>query len=197
MSTTDNRTCICVARYGEDLNWLQSVKHPVQITVYNKGRPNYQTERHMAINLSNVGRESHTYLHHIIENYNNLPEYTIFMQGYPFDHSPNLYATLDRFFSTNDKPAAQHISEKLIVCNLSGCRHHRGLPLREVHNEVFGPGTTDKQFIFGAGAQFLVHKSLILKHSLSFYQRCIELVNKEVNPINGFVFERFWGLIFQ
>ena len=36
--------------------------------------------------LPNVGRESHTFLHYIIENYNNLPDEILFSQYDPMDH---------------------------------------------------------------------------------------------------------------
>lgn len=38
--------------------------------------------------LPNVGRETHTYLHHILTQYPQFPEYTVFLQGWPFEHLP-------------------------------------------------------------------------------------------------------------
>ncbi|ORY34129.1 hypothetical protein BCR33DRAFT_791192 [Rhizoclosmatium globosum] len=39
------------------------------------------TEADEVIQLENVGREGHTYLHHIITHYDNLADHTLFMQG--------------------------------------------------------------------------------------------------------------------
>ncbi|MBH73934.1 MAG: hypothetical protein CMM57_09815 [Rhodospirillaceae bacterium] len=44
--------------------------------------------------LNNVGREGHTYYKYICDNYEKLPEYTFFLQGYPFDHSGNIICDL-------------------------------------------------------------------------------------------------------
>jgi hypothetical protein len=40
--------------------------------------------------LTNVGREGHTFFKYIYDNYDNLDDYTIFLQGHPYDHSPDL-----------------------------------------------------------------------------------------------------------
>ena len=46
--------------------------------------------------LDNVGREGHTYYKYIVDNYDNLKDYTCFLQGNPFDHSPNIIDNLHR-----------------------------------------------------------------------------------------------------
>jgi hypothetical protein len=52
-------------------------------------------------------------------------------------------------------------------------------------------------FIFGAGAQFIVSKQQILKNSKDFYFKIIKMLQNEVNPIEGFVIERFHKIIFD
>ncbi len=66
---------IVVARYNENIDWTRPYM-PI-VTIYNKGKDHIENE----INLPNVGRESHTYLTHIIKNYDNLAEKTVFFQG--------------------------------------------------------------------------------------------------------------------
>tara|TARA_A100001015_G_C14323310_1_gene456449 strand:+ start:101 stop:412 length:312 start_codon:yes stop_codon:yes gene_type:complete len=66
---------IVVSRYNEDISWTE--KYSPHVIIYNKGVDSIQN----AISLPNVGRESHTYLYHIISNYHNLAERTIFVQG--------------------------------------------------------------------------------------------------------------------
>ena len=53
------------------------------------------------------------------------------------------------------------------------------------------------EFTFGAGAQFIVSKNNILKHSKEFYLKIIQMLEKDVNPIEGYVIERFHKLIFD
>jgi hypothetical protein len=85
---------IVIARYNESLDWLTNCLSPAQrlsVWIYNKGTdvvnvpgvPLSQVK-----NLQNVGRESHTYLTHIIENWDNLPSIIYFLQAEPFVHFP-------------------------------------------------------------------------------------------------------------
>jgi hypothetical protein len=77
---------IVVARYNEDISWLKDLPKDIKITVYNKGQNDIPMPY---INLPNKGRESHTYLYHIVNNYNNLAEMTIFCQGDSISHNPD------------------------------------------------------------------------------------------------------------
>jgi hypothetical protein len=77
---------IVIARYNEDISWINKIPSKTKITIYNKGIDDI---KYPSIKLPNVGRESHTYLTHIIDNYDNLADTTIFTQGEPFFHSPN------------------------------------------------------------------------------------------------------------
>ena len=69
---------IVVARYNEDIKWLLPFKDVT--IIYNKGQYLPLLNSFNFINLDNVGRESHTYLYHIIENYDNLSDKTIFFK---------------------------------------------------------------------------------------------------------------------
>lgn len=79
------KTELVIARYNEDVSWINTINDPdVYCTIYNKGA----SLDLPYIQLPNIGRESHTYLHHIINNYNNLADITIFCQGDSIFHSP-------------------------------------------------------------------------------------------------------------
>ena len=52
-------------------------------------------------------------------------------------------------------------------------------------------------FKFGAGAQFIVSKKQILKRPKEFYLKIIEMLEKEKDPIEGYIIERFHPLIFS
>jgi len=66
---------IVVARYEENTDWIVSELIPLcsprRIVVYNKGASpcNLDSDLIQVIPLPNVGREAHTYLHHIISTY--------------------------------------------------------------------------------------------------------------------------------
>jgi len=81
---------LVVARYNEDISWTK--RYP-NVTIYNKGSPINGYDN--VINLPNVGREGHTFYTHIVLNYDNLDDMTIFLQGNPFEHTKNIIAKLD------------------------------------------------------------------------------------------------------
>merc|ERR1719382_1232101 len=70
---------VVVAHYNEDLTWLDQYRSPdVRFRVYSKGGAAQQGVSEL---LPNVGRESQSYLHHIIKNYDRLAPWTVFTQG--------------------------------------------------------------------------------------------------------------------
>jgi hypothetical protein len=88
---------IIVARYNEDLEWTKKFSN---VIIYNKGNP--LSNDFKQIFLKNVGKEGHTYYKHIYDNYDNLTEYIIFLQGNPFDHSPNIISNLDKYINNDN-----------------------------------------------------------------------------------------------
>jgi len=71
---------VVVARFREDPSWTSKYASPnVSFTIYNKGPALIEQVR--AVPLPNVGRESHTYLWHIVQNYDKLAPWTVFTQG--------------------------------------------------------------------------------------------------------------------
>lgn len=74
---------IIIARYEEDISWCNIYKNIV--TVYDKSKvplPLYRSSIYNKyITLDNIGRESNTYLYHIVHNYHNLASITVFSQG--------------------------------------------------------------------------------------------------------------------
>ena len=63
-----------VSRFKEEVDWTKDYS---SVLIYNKGK---DIEIDCEI-LPNVGREAHTYLHHIVNKYENLAEVTCFFQG--------------------------------------------------------------------------------------------------------------------
>ncbi len=189
---------IVVSRYNEDIEWTNKLEN---VIIYNKGNELLDKKtKHKIINLPNVGKEGHTYYQYIYDNYDNLDDYTIFLQGNPFDHSPKLFENI-KYLEENiiqNNIQFKLLSEWIITISLEGCSCHKDLPLKKVYKKLF-PNKEEitEQFQFGAGAQFIVSKELILKRPKDFYLNIINLLNYDVNPIEGFVIERFHPLIFS
>jgi hypothetical protein len=79
-----DRIEIVISRYNESLGWtLYPPFNQFRYTVYNKG-PNEDFEKSRVdrvIPLENVGNECHTYLSHILANYDSLKPITVFLMG--------------------------------------------------------------------------------------------------------------------
>merc|ERR1719478_711017 len=78
---------VVLAHHTEDLSWLSSIPKDVHLQIYTKG-PQMKFWARMPFlsgaslqQLPNVGRESHTYLTHIVENYHRLADWTVFTQA--------------------------------------------------------------------------------------------------------------------
>jgi len=69
---------VVLAQYRENISWTHDYATPgVCFTIYSKGdQPPVG-----AVPLPNVGRESHSFLHHIVHNYDTLAPWTVFSQA--------------------------------------------------------------------------------------------------------------------
>ncbi len=195
---------LVVAHYTENLNWLRNLPTGLATSVYTKG-PDEQSE-HKTTPLPNVGREAHTYLHHIIDRYNSLAEWTIFCQGKPFDHaydfkktlrevvanpatiSPAGFRWLGHLIDTDDKQGHR------LFQPWSKNENGRGLDLTGFHRALFGTDGPE-QYTFVLGAQFAVHRNVILRQQLSFYERALEVSISF--PDAAHCYERSWDRVFR
>lgn len=159
-----------IARYKEDVDWAEGLPNTF---IYNK---------HGGSNLlPNIGREAHTYLHHILAYYENLPEMITFLQGDPRDH-----------FNINEiQYKEKKFYGKEFLCFGDGRPHHLGL---DVSKFAVQYNLLQDSYLFKAGANFTVSKQDILKHSKEFY---ISLYIKTLtDPQTPYILERLWRYIF-
>lgn len=72
-----------IARYNEPLDWLYKINtNNINVICYNKNDTEfYHPKVDKVINLPNIGKCDHTFLYHIINNYNCLSDMTIFTVG--------------------------------------------------------------------------------------------------------------------
>jgi hypothetical protein len=182
---------IVVSRYNEDISWVSKIEN-ITFDIFNKGSDYIKNSKI----IPNVGREAHTYLYYIIENYDNLPEYVCFLQGNPFDHSQNMIFNINNFINCDTEVDFMYISENLIKCDINGSPHHPGLPIGDVCR-FLNKEVKDDLIEFGAGAQFIVSKKFILNNEIDFYKKSISIVDQNIRPLGAYVFERLWGFIFN
>ncbi len=183
---------VVISRFEEDINWVRNIKMPV--VVYNKGASATGLEMDLpVIRRPNFGRESETYLHHIIENYDSLPDYLVLLQGYPIDHCYDLFTILSDHADSN------------VVVPLSECWKRETLdaeynwPGFKEYLLSLGSliGLRDMESLsYSTGAQYIVPREMILRRPKSQYQELITKVNYSVNPLEGYVMERLWPYVF-
>ncbi len=189
---------IVVARYNEDLEWLKDYKS--FSTIYNKGE--YIDN---AIRLPNVGRESHTYLYHIIKNYDNLAEITLFTQGDLLNHT-NIpiaeYFNCDGYKSFYDC--------RYLNIDNRGIMIHHGKWLEEINTGHMKRaeisfvdwwkkyvGTDLRDFCYNPGAIFAVSKDRITRKPKEFYIELLNAISNHVNDELGHYYERCWRTLFS
>jgi len=83
---------IVVAVYNEPIDWL--LPYNDIAIIYHKGNLSIPPFDNI-IKLPNIGREGHTYLNHIVENFNTLSDRTTFIQGDPFLHNGTILYGID------------------------------------------------------------------------------------------------------
>jgi hypothetical protein len=189
---------LVVARYQEDLEWLRAFDEcsDFKVTIYNKGPP-IECGPHSVIARPNVGREAETWLYHCTTRYDTLADHTVFLQGYPFDHT-----------TTPVTPE----SLRRAVCPY--------MPLRRLHTEFshdepFPMSKWYAEYLFGAcppvlafspGAQYLLSRERIHRHPPALYTRLHTMCSIEtpvitwsspVSPTatNAWILERLWPLV--
>lgn len=194
---------VVVSHYTESLNWLRNLPTGLQTTVYHKNTD--ESAEYKGILLSNVGREAHTYLYHLVSRYNSLAEWTVFCQGKPFDHAYDFKKSLQQFVAhpTNISPTGFRWLGHLIDTDddqghrlfqpWSKNEDGRGLNLCDFHRELFGINGPE-QYTFVLGAQFAVHRDLIHRQPLSFYERALAV--SVSFPDAAHCYERNWDRVF-
>ena len=75
---------ICVARYNEDLDWLQHYKKDA--IVYTKTNKLKKSEFKEVVSIEPVGLETYSFFCYIVDHYDNLPDVVAFIQGRVDDH---------------------------------------------------------------------------------------------------------------
>lgn len=175
INKVDNKH-ICVYDQGYSSSWLelQDIEH----TTYKKG-----------VNL-NHNSVIEAYLKHIITNYNNLPEYTYFLQSNAILSIPNLPILLNSNYNRFTSFGALKITD-----NNDGYPNHPNLPLNEFWSLYFEDQCPDK-FTFIAGSNFGVSRKEILNHPISLYEKMLNDLTKKDNPDEDFCMERMWRYFF-
>jgi hypothetical protein len=206
MNSIKQKYNIVCARYNEDIRWLLPFRHIT--TIYNKGNYSEILNKFETIILNNVGRESHTYLYHIVQNYDNLASKTIFFQGKINDHKildledyfkdDDFTANLDNFPIDKLKDRIIHYGKYKQQYNNGNMKISYYTPYDWI-TKVIGLNIDNENKISKIvwGANFSISKELIHKKPKIFYENILKHIENDINPEEGHFLERTWYMIFH
>lgn len=194
---------LVVCRCGEDLAWIRNVPPQVPVTVYDK-TPAPTPSWPGSIPLPNVGREAHAWLHHLVERYDSLAEWTLFAQGHPFDHAPDMHQVIRRWAA--GEPPTQAFAWLGFLWETDDARGYptfvhwsknpgrRELDLEGFFQRLFGEPAPEKIRYVGGG-QFAVSRAVAWRRSREFYEKARILSSEFPDAAHGF--ERTWDRVFR
>lgn len=181
---SSNKLHVVIAKYKEDTAWTSNLTHP--FTIYNKNEAENHLFEH---NLPNVGTEGHTFLHHITNHYNNLPDFLVLVQGSPFDHC--IEAGIDFLKTINNFDFSK------TFLPLGRCYFRDPTSTTPELDQMTGTYNFAKQYgiehsvpiKFISSAQCLVSKDLILQKPQSFYQKLLDIfqINRQGSIIGYYL----------
>jgi hypothetical protein len=200
-----------VALYEEDPSWLLPISSNCHI--YHKGCSYIDPEVYGSYTkLKNVGRESHSYLYHIVSNYDILANTTLFTQGKITDHvQANPLDFIQVLMS--DAKLYGH-SQNAFDHNVDMMSALPSFKLAHVYKELKDSGTNfggwmgatmracsrrynkQKRVKWYMNGIFALDKKTILSHPKTFYIGLLAQLDEHVNPEVGHYFERAWYEIF-
>lgn len=213
---------LIVSRFNEEINYLnQSQFREIETIIYNKGPElDYKRNNLEIINLQNLGREFHTYLYHIINNYTNLADVTIFLPGSCRDPPVKLKKTNDvmnKVINTNTTVIFAQVDSKEIIETLDNFtldvwiganRRNRMLnsekklalstirPFGNWYKHHFSHINDGKLKIISFFGIFAIAKEHILQHPIEMYQKLLDELSVSSNPEVGHYMERAFPNIF-
>jgi len=212
---------LVIARYNENLEWLNNApfrKYPV--IIYNKGvNNNFNAEsKDVRIEkLQNVGKCDHTYLYHIINNYDNLADVTVFLPGsaHMKEKMKKTKRIMNELENNNNNNSVflgssmndvktQLYNFKLDewkTSNKENFNQNHESKLYLAYKRPFGKWFESK---FGSiqiqhvsyGGIMAISKQHILQHSKNYYQTLIKELDNHSNPEAGHYIERSWEAVF-
>lgn len=208
---------VVIAHFNEDLEWVGECAQDA--VVYYKGeRPPGKYRRLEP--LPNTNRESGTYLTHIIRNYDDLADVTLFLQGNIHDWNHGTPPHTDLPLSKLKTRATKLTPDEMMAFGpIKQFSHWDGMPWltdgtgyfqrrgKGMRMSNLTPGEFWK-FVFGTehpavlnfsqGALFAVGRNVIRARPLEFWTRLLKYFDdlNHVNPEEGHYMERFWMTIF-
>ena len=188
-----------VSRYNKNTDFVYKLKNINKYFIYDKETP--ENKYNIPVNK---GNEASVFLKYIIDNYENLADFTFFIhdEEYAWHHSGSIINLFDE--AVMSKKLYYNINDK---CILGGIIHHRWyndiLSWYNTYIEKYIPMNTlpkqDWAEDYRGSAQFLVHKSLITNLPLEFYENLYNwiITTDMPNEKSGRFLEWTWHIFWE
>lgn len=193
---------LVICRCGEDLSWTRNIPPAVPITVYEKTPPS-NAPWPGSLALPNLGREAHAWLHHLTERYESLADWTIFAQGHPFDHVPDMHPVIRRW-AQGETTSQDFVWLGFLwetdnalgyptFVNWTKNPERRELDLDGFFRKLWGEAAPERVRYVGGG-QFVLSRAAAHRRPRDFYARARSLAAEF--PDAAHAFERTWDRVF-
>lgn len=187
-------TNIIVTRYDEKLSWIEPyLDHCI---IYNKGQEDLP---YPSIQLPNIGLEHHSWVYHIVNNYDCLSDYLIFLQGSPHYHFiGNVERFLDRFLNpeTRDKIQVED-PEYIPLTDWYTTEDINCTEVLETYTELFEHQPSFQRFEYATCGQFCISSKRIRHYSKDFYEKYLKIFERKNNLDYAYTAERMWSLFYS
>jgi len=172
--------------------------------------------------LPNVGREGHTFLHHVASEYDGdvgAAVGTAFVQGEPQPHFrfAHLDGIVQACLAADRAEARSNATTSLSYCALGtevslstreGYPHVPPvLPLGELFDRLFHSRAAargaaapppEQLFAFANGGQFLASAAALRVRSRAFVRQLLAgEISAGIDPVEGYLYERLWPILFE
>ncbi len=192
---------VVISRFAHDPGWAQHL--PCAVIVYNKGKP--WSGPLPSMELPNTGRESSTYLFHIVRCYDHLADWTVFVQDHPAPHlaDRNIYFLLEPNGGIvcgdlltdcrewDERGRLVHFGRwrDALLC---GQMRHARWSMADWFAKFIGCPLPPAGLCYVRGACFAVSREVILRRPREYYLALLYSLGWDANPEEAYYLERAW-----
>lgn len=197
---------IVISHFNEDLFdiWRTADRLGFRKRIYSKGKP---PKLYPYTKLSNIGREGHTYLYHIVNNYESLAEITIFCLGSAFTHDDKKKMFITQVKRALNLHGLENVCEYSYKektankkCKIFSLPIYEERHLSQAHpNEMIswykkhGPENSVIRNCIESRGMLCVRRENILQHPKIVYLKLLEQLSAEGELEAGHYMERLWN----
>lgn len=202
----------CISHFNGDISWVQNIKQGNYI-IYNKSGMNIDHITNNYISIKNVGYNIYSYLKFIIQNYDNLPNVTVFCKDNIFTRHINIelflrlikrkcFTSLENYSKNYEFPVNINLSDNGFV-EINNSWYKFNFPRKyfseynDFYSYIFKNFDLPDFIRFSPGANFVVPKENILLRSKNFYKNLINFIDYSELSCESHFLERSLNTIFD